>query len=278
MANFDIMQFLKGLIAFYINSSLHVALAVIALLKVTDLQYNLSIPTTLFFFLFLATLTGYNFVKYAKVAGLRHRSLTQSLRGIQLISAISFIGLSYFAFKLPRNVILIILGFGLATFLYAVPFIRHKNLRNFSGFKIFVVALVWAGVTVIIPFVYTDTAINGEVLLTFCQRVLIVVVLILPFEIRDVPYDALNLKTIPQQIGVKNTKLLGIAILQICMVLELLKGNLNWAYLVSLSFFCGILGWLLIISKTEQKRYFASFLVEGLPIIWLILYITLENF
>ena len=123
--------------------------------------------------------------------------MTQSLKTIQVFSAFCFALLVIIAFILPIKVLLITAAFGLTTFFYAVPFIRSKNLRNFSGLKIFVVAFVWAGVTVILPFVEAEIDLTADVLLTFFQRILIVVALILPFEIRDIPYDGLNLKTLP---------------------------------------------------------------------------------
>ena len=271
------MKLLKRVFAFYINASIHVALAVLSLLAITVLEYHLVIPIELWLFVFLGALTGYNFVKYAKVAGLHHRSLTQSLKAIQIFSGICFVFLAFIAFKLSIQTLMITAAFGLATFFYAVPFVRHKNLRNFSGLKIFVVAFVWAGVTVIVPVVASEATISIDILLTFLQRILIVVALILPFEIRDVPYDSLNLKTLPQQVGVRNTKLLGLAVLLICLVFEFFKQDSDVAYIVSLLIFSVFMGWFLITSKTDQNRYFASFWVEGLPIIWFLLFVLFEQ-
>ena len=110
------MKLFSHIFAFYINSSIHVALAVVSLLAITILEYGLTISWELWSFVFLGSLTGYNFVKYAKVAGLHHRSLTNSLKTIQVFSAISFIALAFIAFRLPINVLLIAAAFGLATF------------------------------------------------------------------------------------------------------------------------------------------------------------------
>jgi uncharacterized membrane protein len=128
-----------------------------------------------------------------------------------------------------------------------------------------------------VPVVASEATISIDILLTFLQRILIVVALILPFEIRDVPYDALNLKTLPQQVGVRNTKLLGLAVLLICLVFEFFKQDSDVAYIVSLLIFSVFMGWFLITSKTDQNRYFASFWVEGLPIIWFLLFVLFEQ-
>lgn len=269
------MKLPKRVFAFYINSSIHVALAVLAFTSITVLEYNLTVPIALWFFIFFGAITGYNFVKYAKIAGLHHRHLTHSLKIIQIFSAICFLLLLYSVFQLPWNLLLISICFGIPTFFYAVPIVRHKNLRSLTGIKIFVVAFVWAGITVIVPVVAAQGHILGDVWLTFFQRMLIVVALMLPFEIRDVPYDALNLKTLPQQIGVWGTKMLGEGVLLVCLVLEFFKHTTDGAYLISLFFFSGVLGGLLIVSKIHQSQYFSSFLIEGLPIFWWLLYIVL---
>ena len=85
------MKFFKKLLDFYINASIHVALAVYAFVRITEFYLDLSYNESLDFFLFFATITGYNFVKYAGVAKLHHRSLTKNLRVIQLFSLSCFL-------------------------------------------------------------------------------------------------------------------------------------------------------------------------------------------
>lgn len=278
MIIFDLMKLPQSIFAFYINSSIHVALAVIAFMAITILEYDLTIPNTVWVFVFFGAITGYNFVKYAKIAGLHHYKLAHSLKTIQIFSALSFMVLVVSVFFLPLKVILITVGFGIPTFFYAVPLVRHKNLRSFTGLKIFIVAFVWAGITVFLPIMAAKSNISSDVIFTFFQRIAIVVVLMLPFEIRDVPYDALNLKTLPQQIGVWGTKMLGEGILLICLIFEFFKHTTDLFYLTSLFIFLIILGSLLIITKIHQSRYFSSFLVEGLPIVWWILYVVMRSF
>ncbi|MCG2429567.1 hypothetical protein [Aequorivita xiaoshiensis] len=271
------MNFLRDVFRFYISSSIHVALAVLAFFFITALEYNFKPPITTSAFIFLGTISAYNFVKYASIAGLHHRSLTNSLRAIQVFSAICFLLWIFLAFHLSFTTLLFVALFGVTTVLYAVPIIQHRSLRMFSGLKIFVVAFVWAGITVIIPFIASELAITTDVILTFIQRFLIVVVLILPFEIRDIPYDALALKTIPQQIGIKNTKNAGLAALAFSLFIEFFKKTSEVAYITSLLLFSIILGLAVFISKKDQKRYFSSFLVEGLPILWFVMYVTFKT-
>jgi hypothetical protein len=131
------MKVLKKLLDFYINSSIHVALSVYALLRITEIYFDLSYNKNLDYFVFFGTITGYNFVKYAGVAKLHHKSLTEDLKIIQVFSFFCFLALCYFAYLLPINTILFTLPFCLLTFLYAVPFLSgfHKNLRQISFLK-----------------------------------------------------------------------------------------------------------------------------------------------
>lgn len=269
---FDIMKFLERVFAFYINSSLHVSLAVVALVGVTMLEYSLQLPFWFWIFIFFGALTGYNFVKYSKKAGLHHRDLTNSLKSIQIFSLIGFLIFLWAIFHQDFTTLAVTTGFGLLTVLYAIPFFHHKSLRMFRSAKIFVVAVVWAGVTVISPVIANEMHVSGDILLTFFQRIFIVIVLILPFEIRDVPYDAFYLKTLPQQLGNRNTKLFGLSLLILCLVLEFFKSGLSPAYILSLFIFTTLTGWMLLISKTHQTRYFSSFWVEGLSIFWFLVY------
>ena len=267
------MNVRERLFNFYINSSIHVALAVVSLCLITVLEYELNVPDSLWFFIFFGAVTGYNFVKYAKVAGLHHRYLANSLKAIQFFSFICFVLLLISVFLLPWKVLLITAVFGVPTFFYAVPLIRHKNLRNLTGIKIFIVAFVWAGITVILPVAAANAELTLDVWLTFMQRIAIVIALMLPFEIRDIPYDSLRLKTLPQQIGVWGTKMLGEIILLLCLLLEFFKASNEIAYILSLLLFLLILGGMLILSKPHQSRYFASFWIEGLPVLWCLFYL-----
>ena len=58
------MQFLKRLFDFYLNSSIHVALAVCSLTWITLVDFNSGVDLNIIYFIFLATISGYNFVKY----------------------------------------------------------------------------------------------------------------------------------------------------------------------------------------------------------------------
>jgi hypothetical protein len=272
------MQFLKTVFKFYINSSIHVALAVYALLKITEIYCKIPVNQNLNSFIFFGTITGYNFVKYAGVAKLHHKSLTDSLKVIQVFSFLAFLAMCYFAYQVPLTTLYCTIPFIILTFLYAVPFLSgfDKNLREISYLKIVIVALVWAGFTVLIPIVDAGLELTFKTYVLLLQRFLIVAVLILPFDIRDMQYDAISLQTIPQKIGLKKTKKLGLIIMIFCLILEYLISTTNSMQMPFMVFFVLVI-LLLMRAKTKQSQYYSSFFVESLPIIWWFIHLGYYN-
>ena len=272
------MRIIKQLFDFYLNSSIHVALAVYSLSWITLREFNILYDENILFFIFFATITGYNFVKYFGIAKFHHRSLTDALKAIQVFSLICFVLLCYYTFQLPLITLGYIAIFGVVTFLYAIPFIpknfyldNQQNLRAISGLKVYIIALVWAGVTVFLPLINNDFDWNVDVYITAFQRFVFVIVLMLPFEIRDLKYDSIKLATIPQRIGVKLTKMIGFLLLLFFFFVEFFKdfstylNNIGNLILVCLTLF------FLIFANKKRNRYYSSFWVESIPIIWLLI-------
>ncbi|WP_299336025.1 hypothetical protein [uncultured Psychroserpens sp.] len=272
------MRPLKTVLDFYINSSIHVALAVYALAWLTLLRFGVDYDKNILYFVFFASITGYNFVKFFGIAKFHHRSLTPKLKAIQMFSLICFVAMSYYLVKLETQTLIYVSIFGAATFLYAVPIVPKKlyldeqqNLRSIGGLKIYIIALVWTGVTVFLPLVNNNYSINDDVIITAVQRFLFVIVLMLPFEIRDLSYDSLKLSTIPQTIGIKGTKIFGVLLLVVFFFLEYFKDEINTDTLPIHLVITVIVLCFLLFSWTRQNKYYTAFWVESLPMWWLLL-------
>jgi hypothetical protein len=271
------MQVLKRFFDFYINSSIHVALAVCGLVWVTLLNFNVGVDLDFVFFVFFATVTGYNFVKYFGLAKFHHRSLAIWLKAIQIFSLLCFVGLVYYTTKLKVETICYFLGLGLITFLYAIPFLPKKifiekgNLRAISGLKIYVIAFVWTGVTVIIPLLNENIYFENDVIVESIQRFFYVIIAMLPFEIRDMNYDNLKLSTIPQRIGVTKTKTIGVVLITLMFLLEFFKDEFYINKTIVLGVICLLLLLFLMYSSVNQRKYYSGFWVESIPILWAIL-------
>ena len=272
------MTFLRQLFKFYINSSIHVALAVYALTWVTLISFHIPYDENVLYFVFYATITGYNFVKYFGIAKFHHRSLAGWLKIIQIFSLVSFVLMCYYGLQLSKTILVYIAILGLITFFYAMPFLpkrffidKHHNLRSIGGLKVYLIALVWCGVTVFVPVLSHELPIDADVLITGLQRYIIVIILMLPFEIRDLKFDNLKLSTIPQKIGVKQTKIIGAVLALFVFLLEFFKNEITVNGILVLCVVVTTLLALVLCSKIEQNKYYSSFCVESLPILWLIL-------
>ena len=208
------------------------ALSVYALTWITLIEYGFEYNEALLYFVFFATITGYNFIKYFGVAKFHHRSLAKWLKVIQIFSLICFVFMGYYALTLGTRTLTVIAIFGGVTFLYAIPMLpkrilldQQQNLREIGGLKIYIIAFVWAGVTVLLPVLHLEYEMSTGVIITTIQRFLLVLVLMLPFEIRDLKYDSLKLATIPQKIGIKKTKAIGALVLIVLCNLEFFKDD-----------------------------------------------------
>lgn len=266
------MRIFKNLFSFYINSSIHVAFAVVALVAVTQLHFSLSFQGDLLLFIFFGTVTGYNFVKYANVAKLHHRSLANNLKVIQIFSLFSFVATMYYALRISREALLLALCLGLVTVLYAVPVAKGaKNLRAIKGIKVHVISFIWAGVTVLMPLATYRNIFDTDVVLEFVQRYLLVLVLLLPFEIRDLKYDRLHLGTIPQRMGVKKTRRYGFFLLAMFVMAEFLQKPSTTGSAIAVVAVAAITAAVIFWSGADQSRYFAAFWVEAIPLLWFLL-------
>ncbi len=270
------MKVFQWVFDFYIDASIHVALAVYALIEITRITFEISEDGFLGYAVFFGTIVTYNFIKYGSGAEKFVIVDTNYLRWIQGFSFLCF-GLGvYFLFRVSLETIFWIIGLGLLSVLYILPL--GRSLRSFQGLKIVIVALVWSGVTVLLPLVNDELLINQDVYIVLFQRFLFVLALILPFEIRDLKYDKLSLKTIPQQIGIRATKILGFLLLLTFFAVNFLRNNVEiyeWIvlFLISLTtlFF-------LLFTKKNQEKYYCSFWVESIPVFWWFLYVFRDLF
>jgi len=273
------------IVDFCVNSNLWVAISVVALVKVTYMNIAIPANSYLMFYVFFGTIFGYNFIKYFEKEQLsvfkdwvlkvdffelinKFKQLKNRSKRTLIISFISlFCGFFYFLKLEFITQVLIVIPL-LLTIFYAVSF-GDKTLRNIAGVKIYVVGVTWAIITVLLPVVEEDLSLTIDVWIVFLQRFLFVVALVLPFDIRDIDEDAKQLKTIPQKVGVKRTKLYGLFLLLGFFFLEFFKDELLEKNLIVMPLVFLITLLFILLSAKRQSTYYASFFVEGVPILWL---------
>ncbi len=271
------MVVLKKILDFYINSSLHVALSAFALVSMTHYFFGVETDFSVAFFAFFGTVVGYNFVKYDAITRLNKTEIKKELKAIVFLSFISLLACFYFFLQLSwATKLSAFIFFGL-TLLYTLPFFPNKqNARNWKGVKIYIVGITWVGVTVILPLVEAGISFSTDVLLMALQRFLLIFSMVLVFDIVDVKQDDIHLQTVPQKIGVEPTKKLGYVLLLLLLISEFFYTN-NHHFL---PFFfkllvCGMIAVFLFFANENRSRYYASFWLESVPILWwLVLILT----
>nr|WP_315211277.1 hypothetical protein [uncultured Flavobacterium sp.] len=266
------MRFLKLIFDFYINSSIHVGLSCYALVRMTQHMFHISIDEPVANFAFFGTIVGYNFVKYDALARVQRLQMRKELKTIALFSFFSLFWVGYYFFQLQRTTQIVAVVFLSITLLYTLSFFPNKkNARNWAGVKIYIVALCWVGVTLVLPIFNANVPITSDFYLKCIQRFILIFVLILIFEIIDLAKDDPHLKTVPQQIGVKRTKIVGLLLLVPFYFLEIFKSNFDKNQLIINLILVIVISCFILFANEKRTKYYTSFWVESVPIFWWLL-------
>lgn len=252
------MKFLNKILDFYIQSSLHVALAISSLVGVTANYLNLNNIKNEFLLVFFGTVVGYNFLKYFELF-LKRKISIKSNKGLLGLTFFCLIASVYFFFQISIHAKLLLIGlFGLV--------VTYPFIRKLGWLKTVWVAFCVTELTVHLPSITNFLEWDKFVLLAF-QRFFIVIALLIPFEIDDSKYDDIALQTLPHRFGITMTKNIGYGMIFLFLSLHFFdKSNLNPNLTIAL------IAFLAIYFTTENKKsYYTSFWVESIPIFWYIL-------
>lgn len=256
------MKIFRQIVDFYIESSIHVAFAVYCLVEITVFSNHLNSIDYLSVCVFFGTVLGYNFLKYFEVfrKGFFRSNKYYTILAVSILAGIGFL-VSFYLLKNNIQKLILLSGF----FVLIYPF-----LRKYGWLKLFLVSFVVTFITAYIPF-QTEKGLTLDLCLTLIQRFFILISLLIPFEIMDSKTDDKSLNTLPQLFGINSTKMLGILLAIPFIILEFLKPNPSYLVLP-----IGIIT-VLFIDFTEWKRnkYYTSFWVESVPILWWILLVLL---
>jgi hypothetical protein len=228
-------------------------------------------------FLALSTFFSYNairFLKY-KTGVLKDEIYSWFYNHYKFLIVLNLIVLFKiieFVFQLSLVEWEVLFPFAIFTVLYMLPVMKFKqgsySLRKIPGLKIFCIAISWAGLVIFFPLVQNSVPIDVEVFLFFIQQFIFVLVLTLPFDIRDIDFDSKELKTIPMVVGLDKTKRIALFLLLAINVVFI--GVFSFREVVVLFFISLLLAVLIWNSERNQSKYYASFWIEGVPILWFI--------
>lgn len=265
------MQVLKLLLQRYIQGSFHVALMVLCCYQITHFQWNLETLPRYQIFVFCLGLIAYNTIKHTAFI-LNKKALPSGYTGFKLF-LLGCLGLCIVVFisLTPKQQLLLGICF-LLCLAYAIPFPFAKhNLRNQTGVKIFIVALCWTLLTAVFPLL-EHRVLTPIHIFFFLERFMWILIATLPFEISDLKEDHHQLGTIPQQLGVRNTKLLGVFLIVLLWGVLLTSPKFNTTELFA---FLGMtIAYAIAFFKIQpnSSKFITLFWIEAIPLLGLLLF------
>ena len=223
---FEGMRFVLKILDFLVVTNVYVATGTFSLTWLS-LQFYGNDKLDLAFFVFFSTLFTYNFIRLARVQHMikegdstRHKNIFRFRTFLWFFSIISAIAAFIFFLRVDESIYYPLLFMGLISIAYSLPVYKKQGiwlrLRDMPFIKIFIIAFVWAIVTSLFPMQVSDVPINWLVVI---ERFLFVFAITIPFDIRDLRFDAENLNTIPQVFGIKKARYIGLVAIVIAEAL-----------------------------------------------------------
>ena len=181
--------------------------------------------------------------------------------GLLLLCTIGF-GI-YFGLKIWSSVWELFIITSILSFFYVwkIPGLNGKNLRDIPGIKIYIIAFVWVLISVLLPYLLDENQDYGQMSQLFIAEFCFMIAITIPFDVRDIKLDDSSKKTIPQIIGIKKSIRISI--------LLLIASQIIWQQLLP-SFNLGI--WLttlisvliLFYANTKRNELYFSAIIDGL--------------
>lgn len=213
------------IINFLLYSNIYIALCAVAMTAQTLYALDITIETSpallgLVFFSTLVIYALHRLVSLDKVDPAleveRFNVIGNYKQHIQFYAALGVLGggLVFFYLNLKTQIALVLPA--LLSLGYVIPFLgkRKLRLRDVNFIKIFLIAVVWAYVTVLLPLLELNIALDGRAVGMLLERALFIFVITLPFDLRDWEIDQRNgVQTIPAVIGVGSTVRLAFIVL-----------------------------------------------------------------
>lgn len=249
---------IRKIIDLFLYSNVYIAVAAVALTAQTQLilfgEFELDTLSVLVFFATMFIYASHRLVglfsvkKFLKEG--RFHIINTYKNHIWIYTGIAVIGLIYAFFQVSFRVQLALVLPGLISLGYVIPFLGFKKnrklrLRDLNWIKIFLIAIVWAYVTVILPIIEIRSVSWFDVLI-FVERAVFIFMITLPFDIRDLKVDQYNnVKTIPAVYGIPFTMKLVFA----SLIFLLILASANYLFVPDSPIYFAAFGlWLSLIS------------------------------
>ena len=190
---------------------------------------------------------------------------------LSILSVLAVIFCLYYFFQLKMDSQIVLVGTAFLSLGYVLPILgKGRRLRDVAFLKIFLIAFVWAIITVVLPFSEIQNNSKNGLLLSFIflERMCFIFTLCLLFDIRDMDWDSrTNVKTVPLSIGSQNAKIMGFVALIVSLSISYLLFNENiYNKMQFLGLAIVYLSTAFVVAKTHKNRtdYFFYGGVDGM--------------
>ncbi|MGB1242270.1 MAG: UbiA family prenyltransferase [Chitinophagales bacterium] len=210
-------RFLRKIINFFIYSEILISICAIAATCQTYLLLQKPILwDELLWIVGFSTMACYVLARLAALEEMNQmfrqpKNRTRLFYLLCILMLTTSIACFHLFWQLKTSIQMVLMASGVITILYTLPLIPSKKgwkkLRDIGMLKIFLIAIIWTISTAILPILQSNASFdNPRTWLIILEKLLFIFAITLPFDIRDMNYDASRkLKTIPLLIGIENT-------------------------------------------------------------------------
>ncbi len=264
------MKRIKLLIDIYVKGSIHVALSVFSMSALSLLSLNKMISEPSLLIIFFASYVYYNLIKFAPLGFKGTNQPTLFWIWLKLSTLLSLLILLYLVKDLSKDSWFVL---ALSSF-FGVLYVQKELLpisRENGWIKAFLVSLVWALITAVLPFTFLhEDWFSLEIILLFVSHFFLVLALLVPFEIRDMSVDQLMFPNLAQQLGIQKIKWVGYLSLIISIIVWMLATDLGVYFQSAYFIFYFITAVLVAGARIDRPQSYTSLWVEAIPIFLLI--------
>jgi hypothetical protein len=280
------MKYLKPIIDLVLYGNFWIALCAVAMTVQTQFLLSGEISWTPYLALVgFSTLMIYAIHRYIGLKKVRiftdtgrYSVIEKFKKHILFYAAIGGIGavICFFYLSLKMQIALVLPG--IISLGYVIPILGGKRrLRDLNHLKIYLIAIVWAWITVILPVLDAGKLgiDNSTTILLFLERMLFIFAITLPFDIRDLKVDGhTGVETIPSQIGISKTKKLASIVLFVVLVMAAINfflDNTSMSTFIAMAMSCATTNQLIQKCDTVRNDYYFTGLIDGTMIFQFIL-------
>lgn len=221
-----------NLIRAIIYSNLWIALGATSLTLETYLILNFEINFHVLSFVFFSTLFTYNFQRIIKIKNTHFliesdhiNWIKKNIKWVYGITIAAFFTAFYLLLflKLETFFLLPLIGFASFFYVWKLPFLKRKNLREIKGLKFFIISITWTLTCIFFPFFNAEQSVFSSTTLIYSFSVFLFMISItIPFDVRDMEKDEKEIKTIPQILGEKKSIYLALFFLTLSVLLKII--------------------------------------------------------